>query len=1076
MNGVIAYGNNGKYVGSIQSKTENDLVVNGPNVTVPAGYYGNNATASVATTTHPDPTVGYNLSNINNGIVAINASHTQNTGYVIGNTTSAITNVNIGIATINNPSGSKTLNKPNIELNKSTGVVTTSSESVNVTAYANTTNNGYTTNKTRSGNVVITGNTNTLNIGLSNPTASTVIVNGSTVSGYVSGNDGYTNSFNIPITGTVSNGALVSSVTSHTNTNPSVTVSHSGNISTIGTTTKPSGTAGTDYYQIGFSNSVINGNTNARAYGNVSTNGYVTTANNTASSWSNKVIGASVTQPATYYVNKGTLAQSNISGAAFLENAGDYGFRATVVVPEGYHTGETVTKDFTTGIFPAPESKANSNQMLTGYSLYDEDGRLITGSMPNQGAQNSTISTQGGTYTIPEGYHDGNGVVTASLPSASINTIAGSKAQSKPTFSIDSSTGIVTASVAATSGIAYGNVTNSGYVPSGTRSGTFSMTASSNTYAVPNGYIRTIGAISVYNNDGIKFAEGPINARDLSLKADSEIVRSINGYINSNYIVNDFDSYHFYINNQTISSTSITPYTNGVSQIVTVSEGYRDSDATITVAGVAAGAYSATQVTAVGVTPNVSGTITSIATTTAPTGTDGVDYFTINPEASVTNGNARARINTAGYLAAGNKYVNITGSVGAGTNYYITTGSFDSGVVPYPSNGNAYVNVNVVVTPLVAINANSGLITVTGTQRPNGSILNANTIPVGMTSGWIDNSAFTNLTVRAFSGGPGLNNLQLTTKSGDGSNYQNNLTITPTASDQVVMNRNEFLVANHIIVKSASSGPKGALSASGVATAPKPSFSINSSIGVVTATVAGFTGTSYANVSTVGYVDTSNNKTGTVTGTGNSNTYTVPNGYIHTIGSISVYENSGIKFAEGPTNARELRLKADSEFVQNVNGYINSAYLRNDFDTYSYYINNQTISATTVTPSTSAQTVTVSEGYRDAAATITVSAMGAGTLAAGSAAVLNNSNGNIRYYRNVSKAGYLATNTTAYYLQLNTKAGSTTTVTSTGETTLVNAGQFVTGAIKVKGGSGAFKDVVDGQGAVISGPVSEVTR
>lgn len=79
-------------------------------------------------------------------------------------------------------------------------------------------------------------------------------------------------------------GAVTSTVTSHTATAPSVTVSHSGNIATIGTTTKPSGTAGTNYYQIGFSNSVTSGNTNARAYGNVSANGYVTNLNNTASS------------------------------------------------------------------------------------------------------------------------------------------------------------------------------------------------------------------------------------------------------------------------------------------------------------------------------------------------------------------------------------------------------------------------------------------------------------------------------------------------------------------------------------------------------------------------------------------------------------------------------------------------------------------------------------------------------------------------------------------------------------------------------------------------------------------------
>ena len=98
------------------------------------------------------------------------------------------------------------------------------------------------------------------------------------------------------------------------------------------------------------------------------------------------------------------------------------------------------------------------------------------------------------------------------------------------------------------------------------------------------------------------------------------------------------------------------------------------------------GAYSATQVTAVNVTPNVTGTITSIATTTQPSGTDGTDYYTIDPGATYTNGNARARINTAGYITAGSKYVSINASVGGGTNYYINASTVDS--------NNGYVNIS----------------------------------------------------------------------------------------------------------------------------------------------------------------------------------------------------------------------------------------------------------------------------------------------------------------------------------------------------------------------------------------------
>ena len=46
----------------------------------------------------------------------------------------------------------------------------------------------------------------------------------------------------------------------------------------------------------------------------------------------------------------------------------------------------------------------------------DSAGRAIAGTMTNRGAVTSTITTQGGQYTIPAGYHSGSGKVTASFP------------------------------------------------------------------------------------------------------------------------------------------------------------------------------------------------------------------------------------------------------------------------------------------------------------------------------------------------------------------------------------------------------------------------------------------------------------------------------------------------------------------------------------------------------------------------------------------------------------------------------------------------------------------------------------
>lgn len=39
-------------------------------------------------------------------------------------------------------------------------------------------------------------------------------------------------------------------------------------------------------------------------------------------------------------------------------------------------------------------------------------GTALTGTMPNNGAVTGTISTVAGTYTVPQGYHDGSGTVS----------------------------------------------------------------------------------------------------------------------------------------------------------------------------------------------------------------------------------------------------------------------------------------------------------------------------------------------------------------------------------------------------------------------------------------------------------------------------------------------------------------------------------------------------------------------------------------------------------------------------------------------------------------------------------------
>ena len=94
-------------------------------------------------------------------------------------------------------------------------------------------------------------------------------------------------------------------------------------------------------------------------------------------------------------------------------------------------TGDTVTPaDLAKGVIAHDKSGAE----ITGTSTKDSDtsadtaaaseilsgktahvkGKLVTGSMPNNGAVSGSINTVAGEYTIPQGYHDGSGKVSIS--------------------------------------------------------------------------------------------------------------------------------------------------------------------------------------------------------------------------------------------------------------------------------------------------------------------------------------------------------------------------------------------------------------------------------------------------------------------------------------------------------------------------------------------------------------------------------------------------------------------------------------------------------------------------------------
>lgn len=144
-----------------------------------------------------------------------------------------------------------------------------------------------------------------------------------------------------------------------------------------------------------------------------------------------------------------TLDNSIISGQAVEEATGDYAWKSTVNVPAGYHNAQTLEKTFSE-IFPAPETPATAGEMLLGYQAYNKSGILMTGTMANNEAVSATISSQGEAYTIPAGYHNGSGTVTASINNGVITSGAGSATVSDPSYDsgADNFTQTVTGTVA----------------------------------------------------------------------------------------------------------------------------------------------------------------------------------------------------------------------------------------------------------------------------------------------------------------------------------------------------------------------------------------------------------------------------------------------------------------------------------------------------------------------------------------------------------------------------------------------------------------------------------------------------
>ena len=172
------------------------------------------------------------------------------------------------------------------------------------------------------------------------------------------------------------------------------------------------------------------------------------------------------------------------------------------------------------------DGDATANRILSGKTAWVK-GKKVTGTMPNRGAVSQTLNA-GGSYTIPEGYHNGSGKITASsLSSQTQANATASQILSGRTAWVNGSK--VTGTMA--------NRGNLNWKPS---NGT--------TYTVPAGYYSggTLDSTSAYNNgyvagyqNSVSSAKWQILAQYLSVIQSTAQIKLIPGMLNDRLASNE---------------------------------------------------------------------------------------------------------------------------------------------------------------------------------------------------------------------------------------------------------------------------------------------------------------------------------------------------------------------------------------------------------------------------------------------------------------------------------------------------------------------------------------------------------
>lgn len=328
----------------------------------------------------------------------------------------------------------------------------------------------------------------------------------------------------------------------------------------------------------------------------------------------------------------GSTTAANISGAAFEETTGDYGFRTSVQIQPGYYaSATTVTKDFSS-MLPAPDTEGTAAQVLAGYDLYNHNGELISGTMTNNSIGTITLDQTTTSYTIPAGYHNGTGKVqhtTVNIPDPTI---------------IVSSGGLITASGSWTRGFTTDNSYSSTNQLSTQAAKTVTPTESSQTAVASGKY--TTGAVTVAAIPS-DYVGSDITERSSSdLTASGATVTVPAGYYPSQATKSVTTmTLPTAVSSSSVGSNKLTINRSTSVQYINIPQGYNSTASYYTISAVANGLVTAPA--------SISGTTATVST--------GTNTLTLTKTVSVT-----PNVTTAGYISsgtAGNSSVSLTASV-----------------------------------------------------------------------------------------------------------------------------------------------------------------------------------------------------------------------------------------------------------------------------------------------------------------------------------------------------------------------------------------------------------------------------